>query len=113
MKAFSTPILIVVTAVVILVAALVLLTIFGGGIGNVAGFSSEKSQCLSQASMTCSATKSMPVGWSSVPKNGKTCEAWADGCKDCGCINAGAESSQTQTQQEEGGANWVDVAHDY
>lgn len=87
MKALSETLVIVITAVVILVAALVLLTIFGGGIGNVAIISSERSQCLSQATLTCSATSSMPVGWSSVPKGGKTCQAWAEECKDCACIN--------------------------
>jgi len=95
MKALSTTILIVVTAVVILVAALVLLTIFGGGVGNVAGFSSEKSQCLSQASISCASTSAMPVGWGSVPKSGKTCEAWVDGCKECTCIGKGGTNQNT------------------
>lgn len=64
MKALSTTILIVVTAVVILVAALVVLTIFGGGISNVAEITNQKNNCITQCTMTCQTMNAMPPTWS-------------------------------------------------
>ena len=63
MKALSTTILIVVTAVVILVAALVVLTIFGGGISNIAEITNQKNNCITQCTMTCQTMHAMPPTW--------------------------------------------------
>ncbi|MEM5812262.1 MAG: hypothetical protein QW286_00950 [Candidatus Aenigmatarchaeota archaeon] len=93
----------VVTAVVILVAALVLLTIFGGGIQNVATITQAQSICLSSAQISCSAGGNAawpPATWDipniriagGEPKNCRTimlesalvcnnCDDVAKGCK--------------------------------
>lgn len=63
MKALSTTILIVVTAIVILIAALVVLTIFGGGISNVAEITNQKNNCIAQCTMTCQTMHAMPPTW--------------------------------------------------
>ena len=87
MKALSTTILIVVTAVVILVAALVMLTIFGGGIGNVSTLTNFESQCRIQCSTTCT-IGGLPPTWTvkqNVGGQQKSCEdVVGNSCTACG-----------------------------
>jgi len=89
MKALSTTILIVVSAVVVLIVALVVLTIFGKGIDQTQIFTNFKSGCMIQCAISCRMS-AMPPTWSTevnVQGLGKTsCEAatGVKGCEGCG-----------------------------
>ena len=63
MKALSTVLVIVISAVVILVAALVVLTIFGQGTAPLASLAEAKNFCRIQATPVCESIGQMPFTW--------------------------------------------------
>ncbi len=64
MKALSTTLVIVISAVVILVAALVVLTIFSQGTAPLASLVEARNFCRIQAAPICESTGQMPFTWS-------------------------------------------------
>jgi 3',5'-cyclic AMP phosphodiesterase CpdA len=65
----ETTLAVVVSAIVILITALVVITIFGGGVGQVGTLSNSQSICEAQARSSCSATGQMPLAWSTPSVN--------------------------------------------
>jgi len=76
MKGLSQTIYLIVVAIVILIVALVLLTIFGGGIRQVASLTDARVQCGLEGSSSCAAIGSLPTTWNvvmwNVQSEGKT-----------------------------------------
>lgn len=63
MKAISEMMWIIVVVVVVIVAALVVLTIFAGGVRQVASISEAKSICAQWCASSCVATGHQPSNW--------------------------------------------------
>jgi type IV secretory pathway TrbL component len=63
MKALSTALTIVVTAIVLLVIAIVVVTIFGGAIAPVGGLAEAANNCRLQGQSSCAASGQLPVTW--------------------------------------------------
>jgi len=87
MKAMSYTLVIVVSAVVLLVAALVVLTIFGGGVGQVSSIAQAESLCSTQGKTSCMTTGQLPPTWGAktvkVGNELKSCEEISKGCNSC------------------------------
>jgi len=70
----NTTLAVVVSAIVILITALVVITIFGGGIGQVGSLTNAKSICETQARSSCLSTGQLPLTWDipsvSIPATG-------------------------------------------
>ena len=96
---------VVVAAIVILITALVVITIFGGGMGQVGSVADAEAQCRSSGTIACRSTGGLPVTWR-VPsmKTEKGTESCEDvtGCSDCGCL--GVDAGETA-----GGPNAPDI----
>jgi hypothetical protein len=78
----------VVIAIVILVVALVVLTIFGGGIGQFGPLVSARNNCNNAGKWSCQTAGTVPDGWArdSVGPSGETCAALLPTCQ---CISNG------------------------
>lgn len=63
MRALSTTLVIVISAVVILVAALVVLTIFSQGVAPLASLAEAKNFCRIQATPICESIGQLPFTW--------------------------------------------------
>lgn len=63
MRGISPVVWIVVVIIVMLVVALVVLSIFGGGVTQVASFADASTVCIAQYTATCAATGVEPATW--------------------------------------------------
>ncbi|RLJ09800.1 MAG: hypothetical protein DRP15_02380 [Candidatus Aenigmatarchaeota archaeon] len=89
MKALSTTILIVISAVVILIAALIVLTIFGQGVSQVSTITKFRNNCLIQARTSCQITGQLPPNWHAeviIEKQKTSCYEEMGKCNNCNCI---------------------------
>ncbi|MBM3303782.1 MAG: hypothetical protein FJY76_01695 [Candidatus Aenigmarchaeota archaeon] len=99
----NTTLAVVVSAIVILIAALVVITIFGGGMGQVGTLTNADSICRTQAASSCRSTGQMPLTWDipsvSRPKSGGGTETVPCGLNGLGlakdCSQYGGTSTPT------------------
>ena len=63
-KGMTQTLQLVVAAIVVLIVALVLLTIFSGGIRQVATMTEARALCGTEGATTCATAGSLPVSWS-------------------------------------------------
>jgi hypothetical protein len=99
MKALSTPLLIVVTAIVLLVVAIVVIMVFIQGVGDANAYVAYKSNCITQCTMSCK-IGSMPPTWglkAYVPSLGKDTSCATETQIDNDCSKCGGTSATTPT----------------
>jgi len=97
---------VVVSAIVILITALVVITIFGGSMGNIATTTQGKSVCEASCTSSCRSLGVPPITWNAetvrdANGNPTTCQALAGTCT-CTGSNAPAE-----TPSSSGGQNFI------
>lgn len=78
MKGLSTTMVIVITVIVVLIAALIVLTIFGGVIGNVGTLIEARNSCSLEWKASCETARSLPLTWGLFTKN-----VQGEGLKSC------------------------------
>jgi len=99
MKAMSYTLVIVVSAVVLLVAALVVLTIFGGGVGQVSSIAQAESLCSTQGKTSCMTTGQLPPTWGAktvkVGDELKSCKEVSNNCDSCSSCGFCADKGES------------------
>lgn len=99
---------VVVAAIVILITALVVLTIFGGGMGQVGTLAQAETICKSQCESTCQATNRMPLTWNiATVRQGTEMKSCADIGVSCPCGDGSGTTGGTTGQCTQNGGHCV------